>query len=79
METGYNTDIILNISGNKTVVKSDKSYALQVFEANSKYVSVSISGGKYCSDITQYLAKGYTYTTNADGYWVVGEEAASSN
>lgn len=79
VETGYNTDIILNISGNKTVVKSDHSYALQVFEANSKYVSVSISGGTYSSDITKYLAKGYTYTTNADGTWVVGEEMASTN
>lgn len=79
VETGYNTDILLHISGNKTVLKSNKSYALQVFEANSKYVSVSIAGGKYSSDITKYLAKGYTYTTNTDGYWVVGEEAASSN
>ena len=79
VETGYNTDILLHISGNKTVLKSNKSYALQVFEANSKYVSVSIAGGKYSSDITKYLAKGYTYTTNTDGYCVVGEEAASSN
>ena len=79
VETGYNTDILLHISGNKTVLKSNKSYALQVFEANSKYVSVSIAGGKYSSDITKYLAKGNTYTTNTDGYWVVGEEAASSN
>lgn len=78
IETSYATNIALNISGSKTVVKSEKSYALQVFEADSEYVSVSITGGQFSSDISKYLADGYVYTTNADGCWVVGEKAASS-
>ena len=78
IETGYKTDISLKISGSKTVVKSDKSYALQVFEPDSIYVDVSITGGKFSSDISKYVPDGYVHTVNADYYWVVGEEAASS-
>lgn len=78
VETGYGTEITVDISGNKTMVKSEHSYAIQVFEPNSEYATVTVRGGKYSSDISNFVPDGYDYKVSADGCYEVGEAAASS-
>ena len=46
VETNYGTPILLEISGN-TVLNSDNSYSLQVFEPDAKNVKIRIYSGTF--------------------------------
>ena len=63
------TGSLINISGNKTKVLSVRSDMF--YEINEKN-SVVITGGVFNkSNITQYIADGYTIESNGDGTWTV--------
>ncbi len=65
----YVTGSSINISGNKTKVISVRS---DMFYEINKKNSVVITGGVFNkSNITQYIADGYTIESNGDGTWTV--------
>lgn len=61
IEDGYGVPITVTITGEETVLSSDAANAVCVFEENSTLVSVTITGGKYSSDVSAYVPDGYTY------------------
>lgn len=82
VETNYETEISVTVTGASNV-RSDYSYAIQVFDPEAEHASVIVKGGNYSTDVSQYLpADGsYTCTQTADelyGY-TVGETPASVN
>lgn len=72
IEDNYATPISVVIKGSNTVVKSTHRAALQVYMPGSTYASLAVSGGIYSSDVSGYLASGYTCTQKADGSFEVG-------
>ena len=72
IETNYEKAIKLEVSGSDTRISStaDGTYAIRVFpEAN--YVTVSVTGGTFTSDIEAYLADGYYRSLMNDLTYVV--------
>ena len=78
IETNYNTDIRLEIGGN-SVIKSDKSYAVQVYEPNAPQVEVIITGGVFSTSVADFLTEEYEEAKLNDGTYKVGEKAASAS
>ena len=82
VETNYETEISVTVSGASNV-RSNYSYAIQVFDPEAEHVSVIVNGGNYSSDVTEFLpADGsYTCTQTADELYgfTVGETPASAN
>ena len=66
IEDGYGIPINVTIAGDETVLSSAAADAICVFEDNSKLVTLTITGGKYSSDVSTYVPDGYTYHA-ADG------------
>lgn len=78
IETNYEVDITLNISGENTLVKSTNSYAIQVYDPVAPQVNVNVTGGTYSSDITGFMPSGYSALHKADGTYVVSQDITVS-
>lgn len=74
LEDSYNRDMIVRISGDETELTSAAGLAVRVFAENSSYADVQITGGSYCSDVSEFVVEGYVY---ADGKVTVKEVAAN--
>lgn len=77
IETNYNKDIVLQIGGKNTIVKSTNSLAIQVFEETAPQVQVSVTGGSYSSDVTKYVPDGYAIKKEANNTYYVDEAPAT--
>lgn len=77
IETNYNKDIVLQIGGKNTVVQSSNSLAIQVFEAEAPHVNVTVMGGSYSSDVTDYVPEGYAIKKEANNTYYVDEAPAT--
>lgn len=75
VEANYGTPIILNISGDNTVVTSAYSLAVQVYEPDAENVTVNITGGTYSTIVDSYVGEGYKQITAADGKYVVSKDS----
>lgn len=60
LEGGYNTEMVVTVAGNSTV-NSEHNQAVRVYEEGSHFATVVITGGKFSSDVTEFLPLGYTY------------------
>lgn len=75
VENGYGWDIIVNIYG-ESVLSSVYSYAIQQFDKDSsyaEYANISVYGGSFTSDISKFLASGYSLSGGGTGYYQVSE------
>lgn len=62
IDCGYQQPINVSVSGN-CVIESTNSLAVQVFEPYGAFASVTITGGKFSSDVSQFVQEGYIYDT----------------
>lgn len=69
VETGYNYGCSLNISG-KTEITSYYSEAILLFETTNDNYKISVSGGSYSQDVSNFVANGYVCTKDGDRYVV---------
>ncbi|MBQ4333673.1 MAG: hypothetical protein IJC33_07840 [Clostridia bacterium] len=60
LEGGYNTEMVVTVAGNSTV-NSEHNQAVRVYEEGTHFATVVITGGKFSSDVTEFLPLGYTY------------------
>ena len=60
LEGGYNVEMLVTVAGNSTI-NSEHSQAVRVYEEGTHYATVVITGGKFSSDVTEFLPLGYTY------------------
>lgn len=60
IDCGYQLPINVSVSGN-CIITSTNSLAVQVFEPNGEFASVTITGGKFSSDVSQFVPEGYVY------------------
>lgn len=73
IETGYNFEILLNISGT-SVLESAYGQSLQIFEATADSYSVEISGGTFAQEQpAEFLAKGSVQKQSGDRFVVTAE------
>lgn len=63
VEANYDWTVSVEISGNSEVTGNKEAQAVRQYEADAENASVVISGGKYSSDVSAYLAEG------ASGAW----------
>lgn len=79
-ESGYGTQIVVNVTGDKdkTVFRSTYSEAIQKYDPNNTYVTITVTGGKFSSDVTDFLAEGYTVVNQSDGTYEVGQTPKAS-
>ena len=73
VESGYNDrDIVVNVQNG--TLKSTNSYAIQMFVKTDEEVAVkrdvAVSGGTFSSDVSEYVADGYTMVESDDEYVV---------
>ena len=73
VESGYNDrDIVVNVQNG--TLKSTNSYAIQMFVKTDEEVAVkrdvAVSGGTFSSDVSEYVADGYTMVESESGYTV---------
>lgn len=76
VESGYNDrDIVVNVQGG--LLESTNSYAIQMFTSKDEETSVTrdvtVTGGTFSSDVSAYLADGYTMIQKGDGEFVAEE------
>lgn len=64
LECSYDNVMNVTISGNKTDISSASGKAVRVFEEDSIYAQVSITGGTFSSDVSVFLAEGYVYDSS---------------
>jgi len=65
LEGGYNTEMLVTVAGN-SVVTSEKNQAVRVYEVDTNFATVVITGGKFSSDVTEFLPLGYVYDDETD-------------
>ncbi len=68
LEASYECDVIINISGDNTTVKSDAegSVAVRKYKEEAPHATISISGGSFDSDVSAFVASGYICTYDSD-------------
>ena len=69
VETGYNYPSTVTISGD-CVVTSKNAAAVIFYESTNPLYAVSVTGGRYSSDVSAFLPDGYTCVKEGE-YWVV--------
>lgn len=62
IDCGYQQPINVSVSGN-CIITSTNSLAVQVFEPYGAFASVTITGGKFSSDVSAFVQEGYIYDT----------------
>jgi hypothetical protein len=72
VETGYNYPCTVTITGDSEVTSANAD-AVLFYESTNPLYTVTLTGGKYSSDVSAFLADGYVCEKNGD-YWVVTEE-----
>lgn len=72
VETGYDYPSTVTIKGDSEVT-SVNADAVLFYESTNPLYTVTVTGGKYSSDVSAFLAEGYTCTKDGD-YWVVEAE-----
>lgn len=79
-ESGYGTQIVVNVTGDKdkTVFRSMYSEAIQKYDPDDTYVTITVTGGKFSSDVKDFLAEGYTVVKQSDGTYEVGQTPKAS-
>ena len=62
IDCSYNVKINVSISG-KSVITSDKNNAVRVFvpDGYENHSTVTLTGGTYSSDVSEFVAEGYIY------------------
>lgn len=70
VETGYNHPSAVTIQGDSVVTTENGVDAVLFFESDNPLYSITVTGGKYSHDVSDFLAEGYTCTKEGD-YWVV--------
>ena len=76
LEANYEWTTEINISGNTTVT-SEYSEAVRKFAYDAENASITISGGNYSSDVSQYLAEGCTLSENEGTFTVIAATEAA--
>lgn len=70
VEASYAWDSVVNISGDKTNVSSSVGLAVRKYKADATNVTINISGGKFGSDVSAFLASG-AQISESDGVYTV--------
>jgi len=69
LEANYEWNTEINISGD-CLVTSTNSEAVRMFAPDAENAKITVSGGRYSTDISQYLADGYTLSEIEGGFIV---------
>ncbi len=72
VEASYAWDSVVNISGDKTDVSSSVGLAVRKYKADAPNATINISGGKFGSDVSGYLANGTVISESGGVYTVTG-------
>ena len=75
IECGYKNVMNITISGESTVVTSNSSQAIRVYEPDSVYANVELLGGMYSTDVSSWLSEGYKYDQTTGMVLPTGEAA----
>ncbi|MBR6807199.1 MAG: hypothetical protein IKM46_02335 [Clostridia bacterium] len=70
IDASYDWDTVVTIAGDKTDVSSTVGVAVRKFESDAPNAAVSISGGKFDSDVSAYLANGAGISESGGVYTV---------
>lgn len=69
VETNYDMPCSVTVSGDTTITATHHDAVLK-FEDTNPLFTITVTGGKYSHDVSDFLAEGYTCTKEGD-YWVV--------
>ncbi len=62
VDCGYGQNIDVTITGESTVVTSANAKAIRVYEENSPYANVIVTGGAFSSDVSAFLKDRFSYS-----------------
>ncbi|MFI3228270.1 MAG: hypothetical protein R3Y09_12825, partial [Clostridia bacterium] len=77
IETNYPWDIAVYVSGEESIVSSEATDAIVIYEADADNAFVELTAGKYTSDVSDFVADGYQ-ADEVDGYYEVSESLMST-
>lgn len=69
VETGYNQPCTVTIGGDSRVTSANAA-ALMLYESTNPLYTITITGGRYSSDVSAFLPDGYRCVKDGD-YWLV--------
>ena len=69
VETGYNQPCTVTIGGDSQVTSANAA-ALMLYESTNPLYTITVTGGRYSSDVSAFVADGYVCQKDGD-YWVV--------
>ena len=69
-ETNYNYSIDISITGDKTEISGFSGYAVRVHDAKATSCSVSVTGGKFSSDVSAFVPSTHKTTQNGSVFTV---------
>lgn len=69
-ETNYNYSIDISITGDKTEISGFSGHAVRVYDQNATSCSVTITGGKFSSDVSAFVPSTHKCTGSGSSYTV---------
>ena len=69
-ETNYNYSIDISITGDKTEISGFSGHAVRVHDQNATSCSVTITGGKFSSDVSAFVPSTHKCTESGSSYTV---------
>lgn len=69
VETGYNTLCSVTITG-ESVITSENAASILLYDSTNPLYTITVTGGKYSSDVSVFVADGYECVKDGD-YWTV--------
>ena len=72
VETGYNHPCTVTITG-ESVITSENAASILLYESTNPLYTITITGGRYSSDVSAFVADGYECVKDGDN-WLVREK-----
>ena len=69
-ETNYNYSIDISITGDKTEISGFSGHSVRVYDQNATSCSVTITGGKFSSDVSAFVPSTHKCTGSGSSYTV---------